>query len=81
MGYKISVFTDHSLTTEISKGRNLNGRLARWYLITQAYSSEIKYTKGRQNVVADALSRNVCVEAVAEASHIPNFSMEGLYSA
>ncbi len=65
--------------TEIFNGRNPNGRLlARWYLTIQAYSPEIKYTKGRQNVVADALSRNLCVGAVAEASPIPNFSMEDL---
>ncbi len=78
---KITLFTDHSLITEIFKGRNLNRRLARWYLTIQAYSPEIKYTKGRQNVVADALSKNVCVGAVAEASPIPNFSMEDLCSA
>ncbi len=80
MGYKITVYTDHSPITEIFKGRNLNSRLARWYLTIQAYSPELKYTKGRQNVVADALSINVCVGAVAQASPIPNFSMKDLCS-
>ncbi len=68
MGYKLTLCTDHSPITEICKGRNLNGRLARWCLTIQAYSPAIKYTKGRQNVVADTLSRNVGVGAVAEAS-------------
>ncbi len=81
MGYKLTVYTDHSSITEIFKVRNLNGRLARWYLTIQTYSPEIKDNKGRQNVVADALSRNVCVGVVAAASPIPNFSMKGLCSA
>ncbi len=61
-------------------GRNLNSILSRWYLTIQAYSPEIKYTKGRQKVVADALFRNVCVGAAAEAFPIPNFSMTELCS-
>ncbi len=81
MEYKISVHTDHSPITEIFKGKILNGRLARWYLTIQSYSPEIKYIEGRQSIVADALSRNVCVGAVADASSIPNFSMEDLCSA
>ncbi len=38
MGYKITVYTDHSPITDIFKGRNLSGRLARWYLTIQAYN-------------------------------------------
>ncbi len=78
MGYKITLFTDHSPIIEIFKGRNLNSKLAHWYLTIQAYSPKIKYTKGRQNMVAEAFSRNVCVGAVAEASPIPNFSVKDL---
>ncbi len=81
MGYKIIVYPDHSPITEIFRGRNPNGRLARWYLTIQAYSPEIKYTKGRQSVVAEALSRNVYAGAVADASPIPNFNKEDLCSA
>ncbi len=39
MGYKITVYTDHSPITEIFKGRNLSGRLARWYLTIQTDST------------------------------------------
>ncbi len=61
MEYEITVYTDHSPITEIFKGRNLSGRLARWYLTIQAYNSEIKYTKGHSKVVADMLPRNVYI--------------------
>ncbi len=81
MGYKITLYIDHSPITEIFKGRNLNGRVARWYLTIQAYSPGIKYTIVSQNVVADASSKSVCVGAVAEALPIPNFNMEDLCSA
>ncbi len=81
MGYKITLYTDNSPITEIFKGRNLNGRLARWYLTIQAYSPETKYTKDSQNVLAAVFYRNVYVGAVADASPIPNFSMENLCSA
>ncbi len=79
--YIIIVYTDHFPITDIFKGRNVNRRLARLYLTLQASSPEIKYTKGRQNVVADALSRNVYVEAFAEALPIPNFCMKDFCSA
>ncbi len=78
MGYKITVYTDHSPITEIFKGRNLSGRLARWYLTIQAYNPEIKFTRGATNLVADALSRNIYEGAVTDASPIPNFSLEYL---
>ncbi len=35
LGYPITLFTDHAAVTELFKGRNLTGRLARWYLTIQ----------------------------------------------
>ncbi len=32
LGYPITVFMDHAAVTELFKGRDLTGRLARWYL-------------------------------------------------
>ncbi len=81
MGYKTTVYTDHSPITEIFKGRNLSGRLARWYLTIQTYNPEIKYTKGSSNVVADSLSINIHVGAVTDTSPITNFSLEDLSNA
>ena len=55
--YPISVFTDHNPLTFIHKIKNKNQRLLRWCLILQEYNLDIKHIKGKDNVIADALSR------------------------
>ncbi len=37
-GYPITVFTQHAAVTELFKGKNLIGRLARWYLTIQEFN-------------------------------------------
>ncbi len=53
----ITVFSDHNPLTFLSSLQSPNRRLIRWALLLQAYSLEIRHIKGRDNVVADALSR------------------------
>lgn len=53
----VVVFTDHNPLTFISRMCNQNQRLMRWSLIFQNYNLEIKYKRGVDNIVADALSR------------------------
>ncbi|XP_048035833.1 uncharacterized protein LOC125261281 [Megalobrama amblycephala] len=55
--FPVTVYTDHNPLTFISRMRNQNQRLMRWSLIFQNYNLEIRYKKGTDNVVADALSR------------------------
>ena len=52
----VVVFADHN-PVFLDHMRNNNRRLMRWSLILQGYNLEIKHIRGRDNVVADALSR------------------------
>ena len=53
----VVVFTDHNPLTFLSSLQSPNQRLVRWALFLQSYSLDIHHIKGRDNVVADALSR------------------------
>lgn len=56
-GYQFVVMTDHASLTWLFNQQNISGRLARWVLKLQHFDFELKYIRGKKNVVPDALSR------------------------
>ena len=54
--YPIEIFTDHNPLTFLTRVTQ-NQRLLRWSLFLQSYDLNIKHIKGKENVIADALSR------------------------
>lgn len=56
-GNKFTLFTDHQPLTYIFSMKDASSKLVRWRLKLEEYDYEIKYRKGKQNVVADGLSR------------------------
>lgn len=51
------IYTDHNPLTFFNSLRGPNQRLIRWSLSLQAYILDIRHIKGKDNLVADALSR------------------------
>ncbi|CAN4103768.1 unnamed protein product [Withania somnifera] len=60
-GVRCEIFTDHRSLRYIMKQRELNTRQRRWIELLKDYDISILYHPGGANVVADALSRRVCL--------------------
>ena len=56
LGNKTTVWTDHKALQFMEK---MKGASPRWLLELQQYDLKVKYKKGSENCVADALSRNL----------------------
>ena len=53
----ICVFSYHNPLVFINKMKNSNQRLLRWSLMLQEYNIEVRHIQGKDNVIADCLSR------------------------
>ena len=56
-GRKFIVYSDHQPLTWLVTKKNPHPRLERWNMLLSVYQFEIRYKKGADNIVADALSR------------------------
>jgi hypothetical protein len=58
-GTKFKVITDHRSLKFLQQQPHLSARQARWMEFLQEFDFDIEYQQGKDNVVADALSRRV----------------------
>ena len=56
-GFPLVVYTDHNPLTFLHRMKNSNRRLLNWSLKLQEYNLDIQHIKGKDNVIADSLSR------------------------
>ena len=67
-GAEVVVLTDHQPLRWLFTLKTPTGRLARWALLLQSYNLTFGYTPGKQNVVADTLSRPPCSDETCSVS-------------
>ncbi|XP_070673392.1 uncharacterized protein [Malus domestica] len=70
IGVKVIVYSDHSALKYLLSKKEAKPRLIRWVLLLQEFDLEILDKKGRENVVADHLSRLVNA-STDEADSLP----------
>jgi hypothetical protein len=55
--FPVMVFTDHNPLRYLNQFKNKNRRLTRWSLYLQEYDLHIQHIAGKENILADSLSR------------------------
>ncbi|GKG06406.1 putative reverse transcriptase domain-containing protein, partial [Tanacetum coccineum] len=68
-GTKCTVLTDHKSLQHILDQKELNMRQRQWLELLSDYDCEIRYHLGKENVVADALSRKGKDQATTSLGH------------
>jgi hypothetical protein len=75
------LFTDHLALKYVNTQKKLNSRHAKWVSFLQGYNFVLKHKSGKQNQVADALSRRVTLIITMETEVIGFDSIKSLYEA
>ncbi|KAI4293356.1 hypothetical protein PAPHI01_2630 [Pancytospora philotis] len=66
---EFTIRTDHSALQWLLRTNEPTGRLARWIMCLQEFQYKIEHVRGRDNLVADALSRGV-IKGVEESPQV-----------
>lgn len=73
-GIKFTIITDHKSLRYINTQPNLSARQARWSELLAEFDYDIVYKEGKDNVVADALSRRSDHKISTSVNHISEVS-------
>lgn len=73
----INIFTDHQPLTFAVSEKNTNAKIHRWKSFIEEHNAKITYKPGKENLVADALSRQQ-INAIDSSSIETNHSEESL---
>lgn len=78
-GRKFKVVTDHRPLQWVGKLKESSARVTRWKEFLSQYNMEVVYKPGRENVVADWLSRAITVNAMEQEGAGPSGDSRGLF--
>nr|GEW41014.1 putative reverse transcriptase domain-containing protein [Tanacetum cinerariifolium] len=73
---KCTVFTDHKSLQHILDQKELNMRQHRWLELLSDYDCEIRYHPGKENIVADALSRKERIKPMRVRALVMNIGLD-----
>ena len=77
-GYEITILTDHKPLLQFFNNYHTSPKRTRWFLILQDFAAKIAYIQGKNNILADTLSRNPLEIAATIPTEIKNLHSKNL---